>query len=68
MAVSVKRIKLNVDEGVLAMLNALVAVRCVMGASGTLENVALTLLTEIEAGKDEFLIGLCDGKIVVEAV
>ena len=65
---SVKRIKLNVDEGVLAMLHALLTVRCVMGASGPLENVALTLLTEIEAGKDEFLIGMANGQIIVEAV
>ena len=63
-----KKITLNIDEEALERLNAIIGVRFIGGASGPVEDMMLSILTENQNGTDTFLVALCNDKLVVEAV
>lgn len=63
-----KTITLNIDDEVLEHLNSVIAIRFVAGASGSVEDMLLSILTEVDNGADAFLIALCNDKLVVEAI
>lgn len=65
---SMRELKLNVDQETLDLLNSLLTIRVLAGAQGPVETMLVSILCEVAEGKDEFLIAMCDGRVVVEAL